>query len=136
MNSASEAKVFLNRPSRRVQWGAGILALGYFVAGHAPLLSLTHGNPAEAGGMAPAMALVVVTLVAVEILIALVPLRRGQFWAFWAGVFPLVTIGIPRMLTDPKCFAMSLHVHGCHQFMAGLLLAILGLVLAFPRRER
>lgn len=118
-----------------MRWGAGILSLGYFVAGHAPLLSLVHGDPAAAGGMAPGFALVVVTLVAVEILIALIPLRRGEFWAFWAALLPVVTIGILRMLTDPKCFAMSLHVHGCHQFMAGLLLAIIGLALAFPRRR-
>lgn len=84
--------------------------------------------------MPPGMALVVVTLVAVEILIVLIPLRRGQLWAFWAALLPLVTIGVPRMLNDPKCFAMSLHVHGCHQFMAGLLLAVVGLALAFPRR--
>lgn len=86
--------------------------------------------------MAAGLALVVVTLVALEILIALVPLRRGQFWAFWAALLPIVSVGMPRMLTDPKCKAMSLSVHGCHQFMGALLLAVVGLVLAFPRRQR
>ncbi len=84
--------------------------------------------------MPPGFALVVVTLVAVEILIALVPLRRGEFWAFWAALLPVLTIGVPRMLTDPNCKAMSLSVHGCHQFMAALLVAVVGLALAFPRR--
>src|SRR5919109_1355207 len=105
------------RASRRVRWGVGMLALGYFIAGHAPLLSLTHSDPAEAGGMAPGFALVAVTLVAVEILIALMPLRRGELWAFWAALLPVLSLGIPRMLTDPNCLAMSLHIHGCHQFM-------------------
>jgi hypothetical protein len=122
------------RRSRRVLWGCGLLALGYFVAGHAPLLSLVHGDPAAAGGMSRGFALVVVTLVALEILIALVPLRHGEFWAFWVALLPVVTVGIPRMLTDPNCKAMSLSVHGCHQFMAGLVVAVVGLVLAFPWR--
>jgi hypothetical protein len=113
-----------------------MLALAYFWAGHSALLSLVHGDPAAAGGMAPGSALVVVALIAVEILIALVPLRRGELWALWAALLPVVLVGVPRMLMDPKCKALSLHVHGCHQFMGALLLAIIGLVLAFPRRGR
>jgi hypothetical protein len=126
------SRTTLARPSRRVRWGSGLLALAYFWAGHSALLSLVHGDPAVAGGMPAGTALVVVALVAVEILIALVPLRRAELWAFWAALLPIVLVAIPRMLTDPKCKAMSLSVHGCHQFMGAMLLAIVGLALAYP----
>jgi hypothetical protein len=130
------SRTTLARSSRRVRWGCGLLALAYFWAGHPALLSLVHGDPAAAGGMLPGTALVVVALVAVEILIVLVPLRRGEVWAFGATLLPVVLVAIPRMLTDPKCKAMSLSVHGCHQFMGAILLAIIGLALAFPYRLR
>src|SRR5919197_1186147 len=115
--------------SRRVLWGTSILALAYFWAGHRSLVSLVQGDAAAAGGSASGLALVVVAPVAVEIVIALVPLRRGELWAFWAALLPVLLVGVPRMLGDPKCKAMSPHVHGCHQFMGALLLAIVGLVL-------
>jgi methylated-DNA-[protein]-cysteine S-methyltransferase len=105
----------------RLRWGSGLLALAYFWAGHGSLLSLVHAELGPSHGIASGLALVTVALVAVEILVVLVPLRRGEKWAFWAALLPVVLVGIPRMLTDPTCTAMSLSVHGCHQLMGALL---------------
>jgi hypothetical protein len=123
--------------SRKLRWGSGLLALAYFWAGHGSLISLVHGEHVPSQGIRSGLALVTVALVAVEILVVLVPLRRGEKWALWAALLPLALVGIPRMLTDPTCTAMSLSVHGCHQFMGALLLAAVGFILvSFGLRRR
>lgn len=36
----------------------------------------------------------------VEILIAWFPLRRGEVWAFWAALLPLISLAVPIMILD------------------------------------
>ena len=57
------------------------------------------------------------------------PLRKGERWAFWAAVLPLVTLGTAKMLSDPGCTTRIFQQHGCHQFMISLLIALAGLVM-------
>ena len=74
-------------------------------------------------------ALAIVSLSGVEILIAWFPLRRGEVWAFWAALLPLISLAVPIMILD------ATHVSSGHllvtlaPFAAGLVLAICGLVL-------
>ena len=117
----------------RVRLGVNLLAVAYLWAGVWPLMSLVQRN--HTGGrhrFAPETSTLALALVAVELLIVMVPLRRGEKWAYWAALIPLVLVALPRMLTDPNCTAMSLSVHGCHQFMGALLVAAVGFIMAFP----
>jgi len=38
--------------------------------------------------------------VCVEIVICLIPLRRGEAWALWAAAIPLCILGIPIFAVD------------------------------------
>ena len=121
---------------RRQLWGSTLLALAYLWSGMTPVLSLMHrGHPSQ-HQIALETAATALALIAVELLIVLVPLRRGEIWAFFAALIPVLLVANPRMLTDPTCTAMGLSVHGCHQFMAALFLAVVGLALARPSFQR
>ncbi len=112
--------------SAKLKWGVGLLTLSYLWVLHREVhsifLTTLHHEPAEVN-------LPSLCLAAVEILIVLIPLRRAERWAFFAAFLPVLIIGVPRIATDPNCYAFSPHVHGCHQFMIALLLAIVGLAL-------
>ena len=45
-------------------------------------------------------ALAMIGLVIFEILICLIPLRRGDGWALWAASIPLLLLGIPVFVID------------------------------------
>jgi hypothetical protein len=117
--------------SEKLAWGARLLALAYVWLAVQPVLSLIYRNdPGVEHRIESGAALVCIALIVVEIMIALVPLRRGEGWAFWAAVAPLVIAGIPRLLTDSACQLADMHHHGCHQFMAAMLLGVIGLALS------
>ncbi|SRR6266700_260369 len=117
--------------SGRLTWGARLLALAYLWLLLQPVFSLIYRNdPSVAHKLEPGIALVGMALIVVEIMIALVPLRRGESWAFWAAVLPFVIAGIPRLLTDSACQLSDMHHHGCHQFMMAMLLGVIGLALS------
>jgi hypothetical protein len=66
------------------------------------------------------------------IMLALVPLRRGERWAWCTllvmWIVPLVT----RLATDPRCLVvLDPHQHGCHSLMIAGVLAIVGLALSW-----
>jgi hypothetical protein len=80
-------------------------------------------------------ALAIATLSVVEVLIALIPLRRGERWAFWAALLPLCTLVVPLMLIDAAQVAPEHRLLTLSPFIAGLLLAAVGLFLV-ARRTR
>jgi len=79
-------------------------------------------------------ALAIVSLSAVEILIALFPLRRGELWAFWAALLPLIFLAVPMMLVDVTQVSSGHLLVTQVPFVAGLLLAVSGLVLMWSAR--
>lgn len=79
-------------------------------------------------------ALAIVSLSGVEILIALFPLRRGEVWAFWAALFPVISLAVPMMLVDVSHVTSGQLFVTLAPFVAGLGLAICGLVLTRRRR--
>ena len=123
-------------PHRGLFWGSTLVAVAYLWSGVTPALSLLHRDHPMQHRLSVDTAVTALALIAVELLIVLVPLRRGETWAFFGALLPVLLVAIPRMLTDPTCTAMSLSVHGCHQFMAALFLAVVGLALARPRFKR
>ena len=117
--------------SGKLAWGARLVALSYLWLALQPVFSLIHRNDGSiAHKLEPGLALVCIALILVEIMIALVPLRRGESWAFWAAALPFVIAGIPRLLTDSGCQLSDMHHHGCHQFMMAMLLGGIGLALS------
>ena len=65
------------------------------------------------------------------IMLALVPLRRGERWALWTQLAVLTILFMTRMLTDPRCLVvLDPHQHGCHTFMIAVVLGVIGLVMA------
>ena len=45
-------------------------------------------------------ALGIAALVAVEVLICLIPLRKGEIWAHWAAAVPFFVLGVPIFVMD------------------------------------
>src|ERR1041385_8411084 len=65
------------------------------------------------------------------IMLALVPIRRGERWAWWTSLALWAILLITRISTDPRCLVvLDPHQHGCHTFMIAVVLGVLGLILA------
>ena len=69
------------------------------------------------------------TLSVVEILVALFPLRRGEAWAFWAALLPLISLVLPMLLVDAGHVAPQHRFNTLTPIIVGLVLAICGLIL-------
>jgi hypothetical protein len=130
--------------------GLWTAALGYVVLAVNAVLNYGRGSSHsehmhESGqylGLWPttlAVSLAVSTLVvslAVSTLVLLLsasvtPQRRAL-----TSLAAILIIGIPRIATDPRCLANITTQHGCHTFMAAMLLVVVGSVLLLiPARE-
>ena len=65
------------------------------------------------------------------IVLALVPLRRGERWSLWTSLAMLIIMFVTRIATDPRCLVvLDPHQHGCHTFMIATALGVVGLALA------
>lgn len=62
----------------------------------------------------------------------IIPLRRGERWAWMASLMTWLVLGVPRLVNDPRCLQLDLSRHGCHTFLATLVIAAIGLVLSRP----
>ena len=122
---ASERDVLL-------RWGSGITAVGALglLTAAAAILPRQMDTGARVGRHLVAGALAIAALSVVEVLIALVPLRRGETWAFWASAVPVVVVGVPVVVVDVY------HVPAVNLFatlvpqVLGLSICVVGLSLA------
>ena len=65
------------------------------------------------------------------IVLALVPLRRGERWSLWTSLAMLIIMFVTRIATDPRCLVvLDPDQHGCHTFMIAIALGVVGLALA------
>lgn len=70
------------------------------------------------------------------IVLALLPLRHGERWAWWTLLAMLLVLFATRIATDPRCLAvLDPHQHGCHTFMIAEALGALGLALVWRRAQ-
>jgi hypothetical protein len=85
-----------------LHWGSGVVALGALgmLAAAAAILPRHIDSGARIGRHVLAGGLAIVCLSVVEVLIALIPLRRGEVWAFWAAAAPPVVMGVPVVIVD------------------------------------
>lgn len=64
------------------------------------------------------------------IMLAVVPIRRGESWALFTSLAVLIILFATRMSTDPRCLVvLDPHQHGCHTFMIAMILGLVGLAL-------
>ena len=114
-----------------LHWGSGIVALGALgMLGAAAAILPRHfdtgvlnGRHILAGGLA------IACLSVVEVLIALIPLRRGELWAFWAAAAPPLVIGVPVVIADAAYVAPTELVGALVPQVLGLAVSVVGLTL-------
>jgi hypothetical protein len=70
------------------------------LAAAAAILPYRMDPGARLGRHLMAGALAIAALSVVEILVALIPLRRGERWAFWASAVPVAVVGVPLVMVD------------------------------------
>lgn len=122
---ASERDVLL-------RWGSGIAAAGAlgFLTAAAAILPRQMDTGARVGRHLVAGALAIAALSAVEVLIALVPLRRGETWAFWASAVPVVVVGVPVVIVDASYVPAANLFAALVPQVLGLSISVVGLSLA------
>jgi hypothetical protein len=122
----------------RQKVGVGLVVAAYvlllYISLSAPFYARAHPHldPALVAQYASPWPLALGCALAVAgIMLALVPLRRGDRWALWTQVAIFIILFVPRMMTDLRCLVvLDPHQHGCHTFMIAVVLGVIGLVLA------
>jgi len=67
------------------------------------------------------------------IMLAVVPLRRGERWALWTQLAMLIILFVTRVTSDARCLVvLDPHQHGCHSFIIAVVVGVIGLALAWP----
>jgi hypothetical protein len=123
--------------------GIGLLLAGYavflFITLEAPFYVAAHPHHDTGLTVAYAAPWAVATassLAIAGVAMALVPIRRGEGWAWGTSVAMWLILLVTRFASDPRCLVvLDAHQHGCHSFMIAAALAIVGLALAFPGRR-
>jgi hypothetical protein len=122
------------------QWGVRLIVVAYallaYIAFSAPIYA--QGHPHVAASLAeyatPWPVTLGVVLAAVGIVLALIPIRRGERWAIWTSAAILMTLFVVRLTTDPRCLVvLDPHQHGCHTFVIAIVAGGIGLVWAGSR---
>ena len=114
-----------------LHWGSGIVALGALgmLAAAAAILPRQIDPGARVGRHLLAGALSIAALSIVEMLVALVALRRGQRWAFWAAAVPVVLVGVPIVIVDAAYVAPATLFATILPQVFGLAITVVGLTL-------
>jgi hypothetical protein len=67
----------------------------------------------------------------VGIVLALIPIRKGERWAILTSFATFAILFVTRMATDPRCLVvLDPHQHGCHTFVIAVFLGMVGLILS------
>jgi len=118
--------------TRKVRLGATILAigaLGLFAASAAIVLTNQPDPSTRAGRHLWAGALAIACLALQEIILALIPLRRGERWAVWAAAIPFLLVGVPVLYLDATYVEKSARLSTLMPQVISQLIGISGLVL-------
>ena len=86
--------------------------------------------PASAPVSTAGIVLTTVLLLA-GVLLAVIPIRRGDWYGVWATLVVWLAIAGPRIARDPRCWqVLDPNKHGCHTFMLSVVIAVAGMVFA------
>jgi hypothetical protein len=105
---------------------AGALGL---LAAAAAVLPRQIDPGARVGRHLVAGALAIAALSGLEVLVALVPLRRGEPWAFWAAALPVAVVGLPVLIVDVVYVPTPLLLGALVPQILGLAVVVAGLTL-------
>ncbi len=118
------------------------VGVGLVVAAYVLLLYMSLAAPAHARAhphmdkamlaeyAAPWPVALACALAIVGVLLALIPIRRGERWALWTSLATWILLLGTRVATDPRCLVvLDRHQHGCHTFMIAVVLGLVGLGL-------
>lgn len=109
-------------------------AIFLYIAISAPFYAHAHPNmgaATRAEYSAPWPVALMGSLGLVGIVLALIPIRKGERWAIFTSFATFATLFITRMATDPRCLVvLDVHQHGCHTFIIAIVLGVAGLILA------
>jgi len=128
----------------RLRIGVGLTATAYllllYTALAAPAFARSHSHldPSMLAAYAAPWPVAMTSVFALTgIVLALIPLRRGEKWAVWTCVSTFLILLIVRIMTDARCLVvLDPHQHGCHTFMLLVIVGLTGLMLsAFGRHK-
>jgi hypothetical protein len=109
-------------------------AIFLYIAISAPIYALAHQHmngavSTEYSALWPVA--LMASLGLIGIILALIPIRKGERWAISTSFVTFAILFITRMATDPRCLVvLDPHQHGCHTFIIAIILGVAGLVLA------
>jgi hypothetical protein len=100
----------------------------------APFYAHAHqhlGAQTQAEYSAPWPAALLISLGLIGIILALIPIRKGERWAMFTSFVTFAILFVTRMATDPRCLVvLDPHQHGCHTFIIAIVLGLGGLILS------
>jgi hypothetical protein len=119
--------------------GVGLVVAAYamllYTSLTAPAYARAHSylDPAMLASYAAPWPVALASAVIVAgIMMALIPLRRGERWALWTELAVLTLLFVTRLTTDPRCrVVLDPHRHGCHSFMIAVVVGVIGLALGW-----
>ena len=119
------------------------VGIGFVVTSYLLLLYTSLAAPAYAHGHSPLDPALLAqyaspwpvalgsSLAFVGIILALIPIRRGERWAMATSLLTFLILLATRFASDPRCLVvLDPHQHGCHTFMISVILGVVGLALA------
>jgi hypothetical protein len=113
-------------------------AIFLYIAISAPFYAHAHPNLGAhmlAEYAAPWPAALMGSLGLVGIVLALIPIRKGERWAILTSFATFAILFVTRMAADPRCLVvLDPHQHGCHTFIIAVVLGVVGLILAATGR--
>jgi hypothetical protein len=120
--------------SRQHNIGRCIAVFGYAVLSVNAVLNYMWGSSHsehmhESGqylGLWPTTVVIALSFAMITLLFTAEASRQKRALTSLAGI---LIVGIPRIATDPRCLANITTQHGCHTFMAAMLLVLVGAAL-------
>jgi hypothetical protein len=128
----------------RLRVGVGLTVAAYllllYTALAAPAYARSHSHldPAMLAAYAAPWPVAMTSVFALTgVVLAIIPVRRGEQWAIWLCLSALAILLVVRITTDARCLVvLDPHQHGCHTFMLLVMVGITGLILsAFGRQS-
>jgi MFS family permease len=122
--------------------GIGFLVAAYILALYTWLAAHTYDHAQRGATMLATYATLWPVALACALalnglVLALIPIRRCEKWAIWLSAVNLLILLASRIATDPRCLVvLDPHQHGCHAFVTSMVLGLVGLALAAPRRSK
>jgi len=118
--------------ARDLRWGTSLLAMSAagVLGASAAILTDRPDLTTRSGRQLVTGALAIAALAVLVMAIVLIPLRRGERWAFWTVVLPIFLVGVPLAALEARFVPSERRFMTVAPQLGDLVLAIAGLVLS------